>query len=204
MSPEEKLTEAFRMLLRKEPPLLPGVVRSVDEINMLCAVELLGSGIINDGIRLRASAPQETPEETPEGYYLVPAVNSIVHIAFLDGETEGCVLVTDQVAKVLYINGDMKLEMDVQGIRKQFAEDNSASFDATGSHLKTGSSQVDVLADLISLVSGGKVEIRNDSKNLKDIIAGLIAIVSRIVVVQGVGPDIPGLQQLNADLNQLM
>lgn len=204
MSPEEKLTEAFRMLLRKEPPLLPGVVRSVDEINMLCAVELLGSGIINDGIRLRASAPQETPEETPEGYYLVPAAGSIVHVAFLDGETEGCVLVTDQVAKVLYINGDMKLEMDVQGIRKQFAEDNSASFDATGSHLKTGSSQVDVLADLISLVSGGKVEIRNDSKNLKDIIAGLIAIVSRIVVVQGVGPDIPALQQLNADLNQLM
>ena len=141
-------------------------VSALDEEKTLCTVTYIEDELEVDDIRLKASVDGD-----PEGFFLIPAQDSMVLVQLLDHEMNGFVTFTDQIEKVIYKKGDTEI----------------------------------VFSEMLqSLNSADKIEIKNQSENLKDIIEGIIDIMAMIVVAQGVGPDIPGLAQLKVKLNQLM
>ncbi len=141
-------------------------VLSVDEDNRTCEVEFIENEVVQSDIRLKASEDGET-----DGFFLIPAVGSVVLVQLLDEEWNGFICSVNQVEKVLYLEGETVISFT---------------------------------KDLVSLISGGKLEFKNAGVNQKEILVGLIDIVAQIVVLQGKGPDIPGLADLKVKVNQLM
>lgn len=87
-----------------------GTVKEVDEKERTCVVERDGSPELND-VRLNAVID----EGVTDCFTVIPAVGSFVQVLLLD-ETEGLVVATSKIAKVLIRTGDITMEVSDQGI----------------------------------------------------------------------------------------
>lgn len=87
-----------------------GAVKEVDEKERTCVVERDGSPELND-VRLNAVID----EKVTDCFTVVPAVGSFVLVLLLD-ETEGLVVATSTIAKVVTRTGDMTMEVSASGV----------------------------------------------------------------------------------------
>lgn len=87
-----------------------GTVKEVNEKERTCVVERDGSPELND-VRLNAVID----EKVTDCFTVVPAVGSFVLVLLLD-ETEGLVVATSTIAKVVTRTGDMTMEVSASGV----------------------------------------------------------------------------------------
>lgn len=87
-----------------------GTVKEVDEKERTCVVERDGSPELNE-VRLNAVID----EGVIDCFTVIPAVGSFVQVLLLD-ETEGLVVATSKIAKIVTRTGDVTMEVSAQGI----------------------------------------------------------------------------------------
>lgn len=87
-----------------------GTVKEVDEKERTCVVERDGSPELHE-VRLNAVID----EGVTDCFTVIPAVGSFVQVLLLD-ETEGLVVATSKIAKIVTRTGDVTMEVSAQGI----------------------------------------------------------------------------------------
>lgn len=112
--------QAFELMVRKIMKQLGGIgtgcrvcigtVKEVDEKERTCVVERDGSPELNE-VRLNAVID----EGVTDCFTVIPSVGSFVQVLLLD-ETEGLVVATSKIAKVMAKTGDVTMEVSAQGI----------------------------------------------------------------------------------------
>lgn len=87
-----------------------GTVKEVDEKERTCVVERDGSPELND-VRLNAVID----ERVTDCFTVIPVVGSFVQVLLLN-ETEGLVVATSKIAKVVTRTGDITMEVSASGV----------------------------------------------------------------------------------------
>ncbi len=160
----EDIGRAFKDLVRQEQKLvIPAQVKSVDEQNFVCSVEM--DGIEIENVRLTAVIDDNGNKSA-----IIPSAGSWVMIMPVYGNDSDYVVVAySQIDKISVQTGDVKITSDSQGVK-----------------VENGQSTLQVQSGEINITSG-KVEIKG-LESLKTILDDLITQITMITVPTGVGP----------------
>lgn len=153
------IKRALRRITKTHSPVGLGTVSSVDEAALTCEVEPLdGSPTLFD-VRLDMSQDDTT------GLQKIPAVGSVVGMAFLD-EEEAFVILTSDLDKVIYRKEDTELLLDADTITLTKGG-TSVLVDGSQIKLEKGSSTV-------AIDSSGKIDLTVESNSLKSILTDIL------------------------------
>lgn len=181
------------------------LICEVSEVkDLYCKAKRIDNGFEISDIRLHA-------DDKEEGLWLTPKEGSYIIICPVGGSKEDYMIMQSSALEEvkLYID-EVKLEMKESGLSLK-REDVEFDMQESGFRIKKGNVEFDMKESGFSLKKEGVefgmkdsgFRIKKESVELKKILNDILDLISKIVVAQGTGPDIPTAQIIKQEVENL-
>lgn len=175
---DDEIHGELMRLFTGTPTILTGIVTAVNEADATCSVKLTGTEeVATEDILLGVMLEQT------DGLLLIPAIDSLVHVAKADFATPA-IIKTGVIDKLSCTIGDNVIYMDAERVK-----------------LTRG--------DVVVELAGTKVHVANGSKNLATVLDNLMTAILALTVGTAMGPSSPPINSatfntIKADFNNLL